>query len=292
MGGTLTFFLSRINMLVLSIIFSVVAITTSSDLVRPSLDGTSLLSKIHTDPTFLMQMFDTADGQELQKVIDLIQELVNEGTSEISSLNDATQAALEKKNNTKQLWDKAAGAEVAAESALTAAREALAKARGVEAEARRIHERESPALEKEVDIFGKVVNILTKLLEGGAKSLINNTEVTAFISVSDQADPAKVQKVLDLLNKLFEASNTDLTKLSDELSTAEKNLKDSIDNEVEAAGALAQAVEATKNTKQDYHEAAGEYTTVKKNGHTRIPVVTNEVATLRSLLSLLIPLRG
>merc|ERR1712087_790011 len=138
----------------------------------------------------------TADGQELQKVIDLIQELVNEGTSEISSLNDATQAALEKKNNTKQLWDKAAGAEVAAESALTAAREALAKARGVEAEARRIHERESPALEKEVDIFGKVVNILTKLLEGGAKSLINNTEVTAFISVLIKLTPPKFKKFL------------------------------------------------------------------------------------------------
>lgn len=278
-------------MLLLSIIFSVVAITTSSDVVRPSLDGTSLLSKIHTDPKFLTQMFDTADGTELQKITDLLNELINEGNSEINDLNGATKAALERKNNTKQLWDEAAGAEAAASSTLVDARSALAKARGVEAEARRIHERETPGLEKEVDIFGKVVDILTKLLEGGDKFLVNNTEVTAFISVSDQADPVKVQKVIDLLNQLFEASNKELTKLNDDLGTAEKNLRNAIDDELAAAGIFAQAAEATKNAKQDYHEAAGEYTTAKTHGDKRIPVVTNEVATLRSLVELLESLR-
>lgn len=269
-----------------------IAITTSSDVVRPSLNGTSLLGKIHNDPAALLKMFDTADGQEIQRIIDLLKELITEGEADIEAARSDIEAAELRKTAAKKVWDEAAGAEATAETVLTDARQELSNAEGVVTEAKRIHGLQTPALKKEIEVFEKVIGILEKLLDGSEKNLVNlnSTVVLSFISLSDQADPTKVQKVLDLLQALYDTSDKELTRLNDAVTKAENNLKTASDNELAAAGKLAQAEEATKDAEQDYDKAVGSYNIAKKQGEARIKVITEEIKTIENLIKLLSPL--
>jgi len=274
----------------LSLLFTLFGLVLSVE--RPSSDATSLLGMIRNNPNALVTMFETADKTKVDTIIKLLGGLINEANAEIQDINDADAECAKKVEAAADYWAKKISEEGLAKSELEKAQKLTAKAEGMLKTMQGIYNAESPRLKKEIEIFGKVINILKGIMANDKRNGINlseedATEVSAFISLADQADPEKVKKILDLLNKLHAASSAELKRISEAVAKAQSYLAASEKAEKEASGRYLAAKAATVAAKKKYDELVGQCNAQKKEGAARKNILNGEIKTLGQVIGLL-----
>merc|ERR1719273_1112274 len=182
--------------------------------------------------------------------------------------------------------------EAAAKTDYENAQKLTARAEGILKQIQSIYDAESPRLKKEMEIFRKVINILNGIMANDKRNGINlseedATKVGAFISLADQAEPAKVKKILDLLKKLHAASSKELTDLTARLKKARDYLDECELAEIKALGRYTAAKAATVAAKKVYDRLVGQCALQKKEGAARKNILTGEIKTLEDVIGLL-----
>jgi len=274
----------------LSLLFTIFGLVLSVE--RPSNDATSLLGMIRNNPNALVTMFETADKTKVDTIIKLLGGLINEAKDEIRNINDADAKCAKAVQNAADVWAQKISEEAAAKTDYENAQKLTARAEGNLKQIQSIYDAESPRLKKEMEIFRKVINILNGIMANDKRNGINlseedATEVSAFISLADQADPVKVKKILDLLNKLFAESSKELGDLTATLNKARDYLKECELAEEKALGRYTAAKAATVACKRDYDRLVGQCALRKKAGAARKNILFGEMKTLLEVIDLL-----
>jgi len=271
----------------LSFIFTLFGLVLSVE--RPSSDATSLLGMIRNNPNALVTMFETADKTKVDTIIKLLGGLINEAKAEIGDINDADAECAKAANRAKGIWSEAIGKEAEAKAAYERSVQTCSKAEGTLLTQKRIYDAESPRLKKEMAIFQKVMAILNGLLSNDKRNLseMDATEVSAFISLADQADPVKVKKILDLLKKLHAASSQELARIVENVAEAELYLAQCRKAQNEALGRYVAAKAATVAAKKAYDRIVGQCTVLRKEGAARKNILNGEIKTLEQVVGLL-----
>lgn len=260
-------------------------------LVESSPVGTSMLEMIRKDPSALVKIFDGASGASdpyaVEKISALLEELLESAQQEIYDIEDNIWRFKEAMDKAVDAHSEAVGLERTLLSSYNDAQSARAKAEG-ELDARQsTYDSESPSLINEIEVFDKILDILIGLLDGQELVEEEFEAVKAFISLSDQADPVTVKKVITLVNKLKKASTDQLNVLESKVNTAKDNLENALAEENKAFGLWEAATEDTKRKKEEADEATGAHDAVSTSGKARIAVVTSEMTTLKNVVELL-----
>lgn len=255
----------------------------------PSLDGTSLLGMIRNDPNALVKIFETAttDKDKVGKILQLLNNLVDEGNQEILSITDSIANSKKAVDDALDSWQQAVGVENSRKIQMASAQRAVSAARGRLIAVQKLYDIESPGLEKEVAVFTKVLNILTNLLNGNNPEEAESEELKAFISVADQADPAKVNKIIEMINNLNKVSTDELNILKNKLQTAKNDVSKLIVAQNKAAGLYDAAVKDTLDKRSIYDKAVGSHNILSKTGQARQKVINDELTTLDNVIELL-----
>jgi len=274
----------------LSLLFTIFGLVLSVE--RPSNDATSLLGMIRNNPNALVTMFETADKTKVDTIIKLLGGLINEAKDEIRNINDADAKCAKAVQNAADVWAQKISEEAAAKTDYENAQKLTARAEGNLKQIQSIYDAESPRLKKEMEIFRKVINILNGIMANDKRNGINlseedATEVSAFISLADQADPVKVKKILDLLRKLHTASSAELKRLNEAVVKAERYLEASELAERKALGRYVAGQAATVAAKKAYDRLVGQCAVQKKEGAARKNVLMGEIKTLNQVVGLL-----
>lgn len=270
----------------LSLLFALIGCVLSSE--HPSADRTTLLGRIRQDPNALLSIFDTADQDKLNTILKLLNNLINEANAEIDDINQAQVICRGKVKNATDVLNVAIADEKVFKGRYDAAARAAGQAQGVYDESLFILNRESPALTKEIAVFKKVIKILRNLLDSG-KNLAeeDSSEVRAFISLADQADPAKVQKVIDLVDKLLRVSLTELAALQKTVQDAQAALGLALEAKRVAYGRWVASQAAVVGAKRLLNQIQGACTQAATIGNARKVVLNEEIKTLNSVITLL-----
>lgn len=255
----------------------------------PSLDGTSLLGMIRNDPNALVKIFETAtaDKDKVGKILQLLNNLVDEGNQEILSITDSIANSKKAVDDALDSWQQAVGVENSRKIQMESAQRAVSAARGRLIAVQKLYDIESPGLEKEVAVFTKVLNILTNLLNGNNPEEAESEELKAFISVADQADPVKVNKIIEMINNLNKVSTDELNILKNKLQTAKNDVSKLIVAQNKAAGLYDAAVKDTLDKRSIYDKAVGSHNILSKTGQARQKVINDELTTLDNVIELL-----
>lgn len=255
----------------------------------PSLDGTSLIGMIRNDPNALVKIFETAtaDKDKVGKILQLLNNLVDEGNQEILSITDSIANSKKAVDDALDSWQQAVGVENSRKIQMASAQRAVSAARGRLIAVQKLYDIESPGLEKEVAVFTKVLNILTNLLNGNNPEEAESEELKAFISVADQADPVKVNKIIEMINNLNKVSTDELNILKNKLQTAKNDVSKLIVAQNKAAGLYDAAVKDTLDKRSIYDKAVGSHNILSKTGQARQKVINDELTTLDNVIELL-----
>lgn len=270
----------------ISLLFVLIGSVLSSE--YPSADGTTLLGMIRRDPNALVSIFDTADKTKVDKIIELLNNLIGEGTAEIAEINKEIVGCRKKVSDAKERHNQAVAKLASLASALATANGVVSTTEGAWTESKEIYGRESPAIKKEIEVFNKVLRILNNLLNGG-KSLAeeDTAEVRAFISLEDQADPVKVKKIIGLVQGLLKISQTELAALEKAVNDAKAAFDAATVARNKAFGAWTAQKAVVEKAKLDLDNVVGACARHLKISNERIAVVNEEIKTLGSVITLL-----
>jgi len=273
-------------------LFSIIGLAVSSFTGVTSMDGTSVLSILRSDPSALLRMFDDGpynnpDKTKLNMVIGLIKNLREAGRAEIVSLNQEEAASLQNVEDKRSLYDNATGAHAAAVRAWNDARNKESRAYGRLTAAIKQYDAESGALIKEIDVYERVIDLMGQLLSGKNLLEADIPELRAFISLGDQADPIKVQRVINLLQKLLKISQEELQGLKDDVANAQGVYDDAVEARITRAGQVASAAEIKRLAREAWEQAVGEHNVLKDLVAKRIAVINKEDDLLASVIALI-----
>merc|ERR1719150_776865 len=109
-------------------------------------------------------------------------------------------------------------------------------------------------------------------------------EVKAFISVADQADPVKVNKIIEAINKLNKASTDELDLLKNKLQRSKNDVSKSIVAQNKAAGLWGAAKKDTVDKQNIFNKAVGSHKTLSETGQARQKVINDELTTLNDVI--------
>lgn len=249
----------------------------------------SLLEMIRNDPKALASLFETADPTKIYRIKQLLFELLNEGNDEIKTIDDSISACKKRVEELKNTYSVGKGQLQVYKDRYDAAEKEVAKHQGILEEAKTIFDRDSPELSREVTVFEKVQQILEKLLNNNGESLAeeDTSEVRAFISLEDQADPVKVKKIMDIIDQLLETSRDELAALKKIVDDAVADHEAWILRRNRAYGTMVAGEAAVVAAKKAWDTAVGQCDLTTVNGNTRKNVIRRETATLESIIILL-----
>merc|ERR1712154_531568 len=162
---------------------------------------------------------------------------------------------------------------------------ATASAKGDLAAEQMIYDTESPNLLHEIEVYENVTSIIQGL--DTDVTLEDLVQIRAFLSTAQQADPDKVQKVIDLLNTLLSAAQQELEHITTALDDANAALDDAEQVEREISGQVASA-EAVKDTAETtYNQLNGACSPTESVGVARTTVLRLEIETLNEIVAIL-----
>lgn len=249
----------------------------------------SLLEIIRNDHNSLVSIFDTTADNKLANVTQLLRELIEEGNEEIKSINDSFIACNKLVAELKANLESAEAQLKVHEERLNEAINEEARLLGVMNEANRIYNRDSPAVKKEIDVLNKVNNILTDLLNNTGKDLAEEdaTEVRAFISLVDQADPAKVKRITVLVDKLLKAALDELALFEKAVQDATEAHEAAVKQREQLAGVHHSYKQVVTDAEKAYNDAVGRCDANFKSGTNRKTVVLAELQNLNEVVSII-----
>lgn len=276
-------------MISVTFLFTLFALVLSAD--RSSFHATSLLGKIRKDPHALATILGATSETRFTDIVQLLEELVAEGNAEIQSIDSSIEECEEEVEEAKQAMISAESVEAQKKEKYDAAVITTSTAEGVMQSVKATYDSEAPHLEKEIEVFEKVINILSQLniSDETSESLAElvTPELRTLISLAVQADPVKVQNILDLLNNLLSESNTELVGIADEVTIAEQSYNASVAAQVEANGEYELSKTNHEKATANFNTLTGTCDTKKSVGNARQEVVTGEIATLQAIITML-----
>lgn len=143
-----------------------------------------------------------------------------------------------------------------------------------------------PGLKNEIGTFNAVISKLRALLDN--KDLVEDSiNVTAFISLEDQADPVKVTRVITLVEDLVVKARSQITELEDACKNAQGELDRAVDNFEVLSGKWSSATKAKETAQRNLDVALGDLDTQKKNASKRIGQLESEIDGLREAIDLI-----
>jgi len=125
------------------------------------------------------------------------------------------------------------------------------------------------------------------LISGAGLVEENEVNVTAFISLADQADPAKVKKVIGLIENLIKAAKAEIASLKKAVDDARVKASKAQEALNKATGIWKAAVSDRLKKKSLFDVAVGEYNSAKNHADQRIPVLKSEIASINEAIELI-----
>jgi len=144
-----------------------------------------------------------------------------------------------------------------------------------------------PGLKEEVAIFGKVITALEGLSNG--KSLLEEqkTNVSAFISLEDQADPEKVRTVITLVNGLVTSAQKEIKDLETLCLIAKKEVLRLQSIVTTARGEFVICVDERAAAERLLEIARGKLSSIEAHAAKRIPQLETEIGSLKNAIDLI-----
>merc|ERR1719189_3564553 len=186
----------------------------------------------------------TVEGS-YEDIIGWLNRLIEEGKDEIrdiAQVGDGLKSVLLKAENVLR---EARKAEAIALNVLKAAAKKKAEAEGAWKACQKKYASEKDRLDGEIAIFVKVNDILSGLKNGKQLVEKEKADVKAFISLADQADPAKVQAIMDLVSHLIRVNKAELVRIKKDLDECRQRLSVAIEEHDNAYGKWKAAVKYT-----------------------------------------------
>merc|ERR1719445_542566 len=143
-------------------------------------------------------------------VIMLLKELIAEGESEIRGINERVRVAQAAKDAAQNKYNNAVEVEGSTRTVKEDALSAWNTAKGVQQAAEAELDEAQDGLEREIALLKNVTLLLKGLLSGKGFVEQNKVDISSFISLADQANPDKVQEVLELVAGLLAVAEGDL----------------------------------------------------------------------------------
>lgn len=223
-------------------------------------------------------------------IIEWLRQLIAEGQAEIGRINDKTTVLTNKLGVAQNALAEAEKKEGAAEAAKDAAAAALGRAQGAWATCLNTFSSEMKRLNEEIAIFKKVKDILAGLINGKQLLEEEKADVKALISEADQADPAKVQKIIALVQVLIEAAEAEIKKITNDKDQCWRKLKAAETANAKAIGIWRACQKAVEDAENAVATAKGERDAHIEYANKRIAVVNGEIEQFEEIIVLLQPL--
>jgi len=147
-----------------------------------------------------------------------------------------------------------------------------------------------PGLESEITVFEKVIVLLKGLSNGKELMEEDQEKVSAFISLADQADPKKVESVIELVKGLIATAKAEIVRLTKNCAAAEDAVVAAEKAYNEAVGVWKACVSERKTAEAKLERAQGVFEAAKKHADTRIPQLREEIDDLENALELILSL--
>merc|ERR1712087_46807 len=152
-----------------------------------------------------------------------------------------------------------------------------------------------PDLETEITLFNDIIDRLNKLsvtdkeVNVAGEGFVEDKEVnvTAFISLADQADHDKVRKVVGLLQNLIDAAKTEIGALKKQRDDAQVLFDNAEAASTEADGVWSAANALTKRKQTASKEADEAFNVAKNNAIQRIKALSEEIESLEKAILLI-----
>lgn len=223
-------------------------------------------------------------------IIVWLRQLIAEGKAEIVRIDQKTAALKGKLTAAKKALTEAEKKEGEAEAAADAAATALGKAQGAWKVCLAKFNSEMKRLNEEIAIFTKVKDILSGLINGKQLLEKEKADVKALISEEDQADPVKVRAIIALVQKLIDAAQAEIKRI-----TADKNrcwgvLKKAEEANAAAIGVWKAAQVAVEKAEDNVEAAQGALNAQTQYANKRIAIVNGEIGQFEEIIELLNPL--
>lgn len=219
-------------------------------------------------------------------VIEMLRTLINEASQEIKSINSSVADKHKEVTNLEGALTTATQAENFAKERMNEAEENKNIAEGKKNTACGEMDKLIPGLEKEINTFNTVISTLRGLLDN--KDLVENSiDVTAFISLEDQADPVKVNNVVGLVQDLVIKSQSQITSLKDACDDATSEYETAEASFLSQSSKFKIASQSRSKAEDNLNVALGALEVLEKKSEKRIEQLKSEIEALNEAISLI-----
>lgn len=223
-------------------------------------------------------------------IIVWLRQLIAEGKAEIVRIDQKTAALKGKLTAAKKALSEAERKEGEAEAAADAAATALGKAQGAWKVCLAKFNSEMKRLNEEIAIFTKVKDILSGLINGKQLLEKEKADVKALISEEDQADPVKVRAIIALVQKLIDAAQAEIKRITADRNRCASVLKKAEEANAAAIGVWKAAQVAVEKAEDNVEAAQGALDAQTQYANKRIAIVNGEIGQFEEIIELLNPL--
>jgi len=255
------------------------------------------------DPLALVDLLDKADPNAVSNIIALLQKMIEDNSGKVQTLEQTLKDKEDALKTSELDANEHAGECGSIKETLEEEQKAQKVAEGVYTSAKATRADRDPKLQKEIatlkSVLAKVKSLQTssgqknrRLLAFDSVSMISaiRTNPNAFIESLMDADPQKLQLVINLIDELITAAQTELDqviRLEDEAFKANKDASERVKIARQHDGTC-QKILGEKNG--DVAEKTGERDVAKKAHDTRKPILLMENVTLNEIIELLRPM--
>jgi len=277
---------------IMSIVFQATAIPSS------------FLGLARADPKSFVNLFDQADPNTINKIINILVQIMNENVGKINKLDTQLSAAILAVNDAKLDKD---NQEVMCDGLHDKLKEALKDknhADGLYNKAKSTFDTRDPQLVKELNTLKQVIKKLKsmqnsnsstksrRLLALSEMSVITSLKYDpqAFLESLVDADPKKLKTVIDLVQTLIDDAQKEkdsITKSFNDAKEVKKNAEVAWANATSAVGTCKSNLSGKDKT---LSELQGSLETIRKTHQHRIPILKYENNKLQEVIDDLKPL--
>jgi len=258
----------------------------------PSRTKLALIAK--KDPHALLKMLDNANPDDIAQIVQLLQELIDAGKTEKAQLAQSLSDAEATVTTAREAYNAAFIAQGTADAKHRAALDHESASKGTWEAATAAYDTEQPGLENEIAVFQQVLNILQNLLnqqpQDEALLELGSSEKGKLyqkLILKVQADPTKINQIIDLVNGLSATSESVLNSLEKTVNDTRASYDSAIDATTIASGELTAAQKETTDASDALGQAQGAFEETQKNNNDREAVIDSEETTLNEVITLL-----